>query len=163
MQPAVFVMVYCVNFSADTNQIVTGHFTERHPCALSNLIKRLCVYPSSPTVKNSPYLETGIPIINNSGLNPSLLNTTKTSCPTRIHLQTDLQNQKVSPRFLVANTDCTSTGAPGSGTMNWAQACGWPAVRGCFFFRLGKGNENYKISGFNKYRLTRHDGDGHKV
>lgn len=81
--------------------------------------------PQPQAVKNSPYVETGSNIINNSQFNSGSLQQTPVGYPTPIHLNTDALNKTVSPRFQVAQSDCRVSGATGSTLMTWLQACSW--------------------------------------
>lgn len=76
-------------------------------------------------VQNSPYVETGSRIINNSGYASSILRSAKVACPVPMNSQNSTINNQLSPRFQVAKSDCLLSGSTGAATMTWSQANGW--------------------------------------
>lgn len=84
------------------------------------------IYQSQPqATQNSPYVESGSRIINNSGYSSTILRTTPVACPVPMNSNNSAINNKISPRFKVAATDCLLNGSTGAATMTWAQANGW--------------------------------------
>lgn len=78
--------------------------------------------------QNSPYVESASRIINNNGYASTILRTTNVACPVPMNSQNSTINNKLSPRFQVAKTDCLLNGSTGAATMTWAQANGWTTV-----------------------------------
>lgn len=76
-------------------------------------------------VQNSPYVETGSRIINNSGYASSILRSANVARPVPMNSQNSTINNQLSPRFQVAKSDCLLNGSTGAAIMTWAQANGW--------------------------------------
>lgn len=87
------------------------------------------IYQTQPqATKNSPYVEAGTRIINNSGYKSSILRTTPVSRPVPMNSQNSTINNQLSPRFEVAKTDCRLNGTTGASTMVWSAANGWTSA-----------------------------------
>lgn len=87
------------------------------------------IYQSQPqATQNSPYVESGSRIINNSGYAFSILRTTNVARPVPMNSQNSTINNQLSPRFQVAKSDCLLNGSTGAATMTWSQANGWTTV-----------------------------------
>lgn len=102
------------------------------PIGKSSTVSVRCVrklyQPQPQATKNSPYVESASRIINNGGYSATILRATPVACPVPMNSQNSAINNKVSPRFQVATTDCLVNGATGASTMSWAEANGWTLI-----------------------------------
>ena len=74
---------------------------------------------------SSPYVETLVGYVNNSGFKATSLRSSAVARPVPVHLATDAVNRTVSPRFAVAKADYVVVLNP---LVTWAAACGWTSA-----------------------------------